>query len=480
MITNLSFEEGYVPDNLKIALILPLLKKLGLDPEVLKNFRPVSNLPYLSKLLERLAAVRLVDHMFLHQLHELFQSSYKKFHSTETALLKIQSDILGALDGGKCVLLIMLDLSAAFDTIDHSVLLTRLQKEIGLHGKVLQWFESYLTGRKQTVVIDGIQSKSWDLLFGVPQGSVLGPILFLIYMGPLGKILAMLGVKYHFYADDSQIYVTFDLEGKHSAVTKVQEAVLVIKQWMKDNFLCLNDDKTEVLLIASKHNHTKLDIPSVSIGNVDIEPAKQAKNIGFIFDHIMDAKAQVHQICKSGWFQLSRIGRIRPYLDSKSTQILVHAFITSRIDMNNCLLIGLPKNLTKKVQVLQNAAARLIKKVSKFSHITDTLIELHWLPVPQRIEYKTLLIVFKALNDLAPQYLRDLIKRKHTTTHALRSNSLNLLATKQTIRATYGDRNFVNVAPRMWNAMPEPLRCCENLTSFKRLLKTYLFKKAYC
>ena len=345
MISNLSFKEGYVPDDLKLALILPLLKKIGLDPEVLKNFRPVSNLPYLSKLIERLAAVRLVDHMHLHHLHELFQSSYKKYHSTETALLKIQSDILDALDKGQCVLLIMLDLSAAFDTIDHDVLLTRLQRDIGLQGRALQWFESYITGRKQTVIIDGTRSKLWDLLYGVPQGSVLGPILFLIYMGPLGKILRKLGVKFHFYADDSQIYVTFDLEGRHSAVTQVQEAIIIIKQWMQENFLCLNDDKTEVLLIASKHNHTKLDIPSVTIGNIDIAPAKQAKNIGFIFDNIMDAKAQVHQICKSGWFQLSRIGRIRQYLDNKSTQILVHAFITSRIDMNNCLLLCLTKNL---------------------------------------------------------------------------------------------------------------------------------------
>ena len=122
----------------------------------------------------------------------------------------------------------------------------------------------------------------------------------------------------------------------------------------------------------------------------------------------------------------------------------------------------------------------MVKKVPKFDHITDTLIELHWLPVPQRIDYKTLLLVFKALNDLAPKYVRDLVQKKHSTTHALRSNNLNLLATKRTIRATYGDRNFMNVAPRLWNAMPESLRCCDNLTSFKRQLKTHLFKKAYC
>ena len=194
----------------------------------------------------------------------------------------------------------------------------------------------------------------------------------------------------------------------------------------------------------------------------------------------MDAKAQIHQICKSGWFHLSRIGRIRSYLDQKSIEILVHAFITSRLDLNNCLLLGLPKNLLKKIQVLQNASARLVKRVPKFSHITNTLMELHWLPVPQRIEYKTLLLVFKALHDLAPMYVRDLLERKQNATHALRSNKGNLLVAKRSISATYGDRNFSNVAPRLWNALPGPLRHCDELVSFKRQLKTYLFRKAYC
>lgn len=478
-IINLSFKESYIPDELKLALILPLIKKLGLDPEILKSFRPVSNLPYLSKLLERVAASRLVDHMVKNKLHELFQSSYKQYHSTETALLKIQSDILKALDNGSCVLLVMLDLSAAFDTIDHRVLLDRLQSDIGMGGNVLKWFSSYISGRKQAVLIENVRSTMWELLFGVPQGSVLGPLLFLIYMSPLGKVLQKLGVQYHFYADDSQIYVTFDVNAAKSAVKHVQEVVSTIKDWMQSNFLCLNEDKTEVLLIASKNNHAQLDIPTVNIGNCEIELAKQAKNIGFIFDSIMDCKAQIAQICKSGWFQLKRIGRIRPYLDKKSTEILVHAFITSRIDQNNCLLLGLPQVLLKRVQILQNSAARLIKKLPKRSHITDTLIELHWLPVIKRIEYKIILFVFKAMHDIAPAYIRDMIEVQSNSEHDLRSNGQNLLITKSWSTATYGPRNFINIAPILWNNLPDTLRHCEKLATFKRLLKTHLFREAY-
>ena len=145
----MSFNEGHFPVVHKLALILPLLKKIGLDLEIFKHFHPVSNLAYLSTLLEILAASRLLYHMDINTFHRLYQS-YKKFHSTENALLKIRSDILSALDYKDCVLLILLDLSTAFDTRDHSVFLSRLKAEIGISVKVFQWFKSYLDGHKQT------------------------------------------------------------------------------------------------------------------------------------------------------------------------------------------------------------------------------------------------------------------------------------------------------------------------------------------
>ena len=477
-IINMSFKEGYIPDNLKLAVIIPLLKKPGLDLETLKIFRPVSNLSYLSKVMERVASARLLNHMSINGLHELFQSSYKKFHSTETALIKIQSDILSALDNKKCVLLTMLDLSAAFDTIDHSTLLSRLKSEIGVSGKVYKWFSSYLSDRKQSVLIHGMQSKLMELIYGVPQGSVLGPILFIIYMGPLGRLLKSLGVNYHFYADDSQIYVTFNVPNADEAVKKVEEVASIIKKWMKENFLCLNEDKTEVLLIASKSDHTKLKIPHIKIGNELITPSKEAKNIGFVFDNLMDCKSHIKQTCKSGWYHLRNIGRIRPYLDQTSTATLVHSFITSRIDINNTLLLGLPDLLIHKLQLLQNAAARLVMKLPKHSHITGTLQDLHWLPVSHRIEFKCLLFVFKALHDMAPAYLTDLLERK-SSSRLLRSNDKKLLVIPKSRTVRYGDRNFANVAPLLWNNLPLSLREADKLCTFKSLLKTHLYKKAY-
>jgi hypothetical protein len=478
-IINMSFEQGVMPQDLKEALIIPLLKKLGLDVEILKNFRPISNLPFLSKLIERVSAKRLLDHMDLNKLHELFQSAYKKFHSTETALLRVQSDVLQAIDQKKCVILVLLDLSAAFDTIDHKILMERLQSRMGLSGTALNWFQSYILGRIQSVLINGTTSSILELLFGVPQGSVLGPLLFIIYTGPLGDLLRSLGINYHLYADDTQLYLTFDLHDAPDMIRKIENAVVLIKQWMTNNFLCLNEDKTEVLVLGSEYYLPKLSIPTVAIGNEQIVPAKNARNIGFYFDSTMNLKKQIGETCKAAWLHLRNIGKIRKYLDKESTEKLVHAFITSKIDVNNSLLYGLPDTLLQRLQRIQNSAARLVTRSKKHDHITPILCELHWLPVQQRILYKVLLIVFKAIHNLAPMYVADMIVQKPDSKRSMRSNENSLLIVPRARTTTYGDRNFRVFAPLLWNQLPLHMRKCDDLNAFKKYLKTHLYEIAY-
>jgi len=304
-------------------------------------------------------------------------------------------------------------------------------------------------------------------------------IIFIIYISPLGKILRDLGIQYHFYADDSQLYVTFNINDADKAVKKVEEAVNVIKEWMSQNFLCLNEDKTEVILIASKSIQKKLQIPHITVGSEEIVPAKEAKNIGFIFDYIMDSKKQISATCKSAWFHLRNVGKIRQYLDKKSTEQLIHSFVTSKLDYNNCLLYGLPDTLLLRLQRIQNAAARLVLRLPKHCHITPTLQDLHWLPIKHRINYKILLMVFKALNNCAPSYIADLLTKKPECSINLRSNGNNFLMVPKSNTVTYGDRNFRNMAPILWNNLPNEIRDCHEINVFKRLLKTYLFKDAY-
>ena len=209
-IVNMSLRESLIPTTLKTALIRPLLKKTGLDSDILKNYRPVSNLTFISKIIEKVVSGRLNEHMHNNNMYDPLQSAYKEKHSTETALIKVQNDILSALDAGSSSILLMLDLSAAFDTIDHDILLSRLRNLYGISGGALDWFRSYLTSRIQRVVIDNSVSGDQELDFGVPQGSVLGPRIYCMYTKPVSGIIERHGLSYHSYADDTQLYMTID------------------------------------------------------------------------------------------------------------------------------------------------------------------------------------------------------------------------------------------------------------------------------
>lgn len=180
-----------------------VLKKFGSDTADMSNYRPISNLPFVAKVLERVVVGQLQDHFSVSRLLEPFQSGFRSGHSTETALLRVMNDLLIVADSGACGILVLLDLSAAFDTICHTILLDRLHKWIGLSGMILKWFESFLSERTQFVYSGTNRSQTVLLRQGVPQGSVLGPTLFSIFMLPLGQIIQKYGLGYHCYADDT-------------------------------------------------------------------------------------------------------------------------------------------------------------------------------------------------------------------------------------------------------------------------------------
>ena len=478
-IVNRSLSSGQFPKTMKNALVKPLIKKSSLDPSEYKNYRPVSNLGFVSKVIERAVANQLKSYLCANNLDDELQSAYRKKHSTETALLKVVSDIRSCIDQDQGVILMLLDLSAAFDTVDYDILVGRLASKLGITGVVLQWLNSYLRSRTQAVTIMDAMSVLAELLYGVPQGSVLGPLLFVLYVLPLSDIARQHGVSMHSYADDTQLYISFDHRDPSSitkAVKSLECCIDDIRIWMLRNRLKMNDSKTEMMVFASPR--VKLPTLSVAVGVASHQPAGQVRNLGVTLDVHLNMEAHVKRVCQVSYFQLKTIRTVQNVLSPEALERLVHAFVTARLDYCNSILVGIPDAAIQKLQLLQNSAARLVSKTGRYEHITPVLKALHWLPVKYRIEFKIIILTYKALHELAPPYIRNMLQMYHPT-RTLRSAGSNLLLIPQVRLKTFGRRSFHYAAPTLWNQLPDKLRHCHSISSFKSILKTHLFNIAF-
>ena len=262
--------------------------------------------------------------------------------------------------------------------MSHEILLDRLSQRYGITGSVQEWFASYLSSRTQFVQIECSRSSLRELNCGVPQGSVLGPLLYVLYTSPVADIIKRHNLTYHLYADDTQLYVSFKL-GSDDLLSSAKSSIEICVQEIS-NWMILNG-----LLFSSRYRPSP-SLEFVRVGGETIQPSSSVRNLGVILDPSADMEDHIKKICKTCHFHLTNITKIRTYLDCESTEA-IHSFVTTNLDYCNAILYGLPKALLNCLQLVQNRAARNVTFTEKYEHITPSLIDLHWLPVEYRNYY---------------------------------------------------------------------------------------------
>ena len=469
-LVNLSLSTGSM-QSINEGTIVPLLKKSGLDPELLKNYRPVSDIVLISKLIETVVLDQFNSHVFTHHLQCNLQHGYKKFHSTETLILKVVNDVLIGFDSKNGTILIIIDLSAAFDTVDIEKLLYILENEFGIVGIALKWFKSFLVGRSQKVRIGDAISSCIDVLFGVPQGSVLGPVLFNIYTRSLYNVITSCGFSTSGYADDSNARLTFSLTCQHSVITQhLPNLMDQITIWMNTFFLKLNPDKTEIILFIPKCLNNKPTINgSIFNDGTCVRFSNVVTTLGVKLDRFLSLDPQINSNVAYCYKLLKDVSSIRGLITKSQTEMLVHSIISSRLDYCNSLYYGLNKSVIDKLKKVQNAAARVILKLRKRDSVRNEIVNLHWLRIHERIIFKIVVFVHKCLHDMAPVELSSLIAVNSVENCTLKCKFLD---------SVYGRRSFSYAAPRLWNALPILIRKLDSLDNFKAKLKYHLFNNS--
>ena len=338
---NSSLASGIFPLCFKSALVTPILKKRCLDHNDENNYRPVSNLCFIANILEKLVLSQVSSYLNSHNPYNTCQSAYRPGHSTETALLKVVNDLFLSLNRGNISVLALFDFSSAFDAIDHTILVHRLHTDFGFIDTVLQWFSSYLTDRTHYVSLSNHCSAFATVHSGVPQGSIIGPTLFTMYIKPLSAIIDSHSIIHHSFADDIQIQMSAPCDRIYELLHSMQSCISDVKAWATVNMLKLNDSKTELMLVTSNRSKHLHSLPTAfTIGNAQFPFKQSVKNLGFTLDFHLTMNEHVSNIARTCYFEQRRLAYIRTFLTSTATATLVSAFVLSKIDYCISLLLG--------------------------------------------------------------------------------------------------------------------------------------------
>ena len=425
--------------------------------------------------------LQVSHHCKEYRLQPDYQSAYREHYSCETAILKVSNDILWGMEFQSITALVALDLSAAFDTVDHDILLSILSSKYGIKGKVLQWFNQYLRPRSFRVAVKGVYIKDKDLTVSVPQGSCTGANIFNLYCSPLQEVIPD-DLQLSGFADDHSVRKTFKASNRldeENTKTKLQECLISIKKWMDETRLKMNPSKTEFIHFGNAKQLQKCTTNSINVAGDLIVRSEVIRYLGVWLNSTLNFKTHVTKKCKAAMLNFLRIRSNHHLLTEDTASSSVLSLCVSHLDYCNSVLYGLPDIIISKMQKIQNMCACLVLRKHKWDSATVCLATLHWLPVKQHITFKICVLTYKLLHKQGPQYLQDMLQYR-TPNRWLRSTLDNsLLIIPRTKLKTFANRSFSVAAPTTLNALPKHIRDIPDLLNFKRALKTHLYQEAF-
>ena len=404
-IVNNSFVTNTFARAWKTAEVTPILK-CG-SPDVPNNYCPISLLPIVSKITERLVHGQLMEYLIRNNKLAAHQSGNRKLHSTETALLYVTDQLLQAMDSRKVSIMVLLDMPKAFNSIRHDILLSKLQNLDFSHG-ALEWFQSYLSNRQQCVRIGDAVSKVLPLESGVPQGSILGPVLLTIYVNDLLSVPKRCPSAS--YVDDCKLYLSFSPVELTMSISALNEDLMRISQWCCKNSLLINPDKTKVLAVEVPQLLKKLSSFSITLFHKELTLVPVVKDLAALLDTCLSYNEHITKTASNCLFKLKQINRIKHLLDRKTLFLVINSFVFSKLQYRSTVWSNTSNSNIDKLQKVQNLAGRIILGVRKYDHISDGLRSLKWLPIREKLILNDATMMHKCINKLVPDYLADKFK----------------------------------------------------------------------
>ena len=463
-VLNLSLLNGQVPNNMKIAKGIPLFKK-G-DKLDVSNYRPISLLSSLSKILEKVVDIRTVKFLKAHNIFSNFQFGFREKHNTEHALLNFADKVTHALDECSHMVGIFLDFSKAFDTINHDILLHKLA-HYGVRGNALEWFRSYLSNRRQYVFLNNHMSNMQNINCGVPQGSLLGPLLFIIYINDFCKSSDIL--SFILFADDSNLF--YSHKNPNTLVNIVNSELIKVTQWIRANKLSLNIQKTKYMLFS----HSLNTLPQNNVfDDAPLEAVSSIKFLGVTVDNKLSWRQHIDNICKIISRNIGIINKLKFHFPPSSLLMLYSSLILPYLNYGILVWGNTHQTLLDRLLLLQKKSLRIIHNSAFLSHTDPLFFDSRLLKINDLYLFHLGQFMYKYNSNTLPHVFDAMFSLNRSFHHypTRRSDEFHL----PLFRTVLAKKTFKYDGPRFWNSLTEDIKNKPSLNSFKKKLKIYLLK----